>query len=63
MILLDGFNAKSKLWSVNGTTTEEGAILENPACLYEIKQLISAQIHTTFIKLYFCKTAKLSYRF
>ena len=29
MILLRNFNAKSKLWSVNDTTTEETAILGN----------------------------------
>ena len=29
VILLGNFDAKSKLWSVNDTTTEEGRILEN----------------------------------
>ena len=34
VILLGDFNAKSKSWSVNDTTTEEGTILENLTSLY-----------------------------
>ena len=46
MILLGDFNAKSKSWSVNGTTTEEGTILQNLTSLYGMKQLISGPTHT-----------------
>ena len=42
VILLGDFNAKSKSWSVNDTTTEEGTILENVTSLYGMKQLMSA---------------------
>ena len=45
VILLRDFNAKSKSWSVNETTTEEGTILENLTSLYGMKQLISAPTH------------------
>ena len=45
MILLGDFNAKSKSWSVNDTTTEEGTILENVPSLYGKKQSISAPTH------------------
>ena len=45
MILLDDFNAKSKSWSVNDTTTEEGTILDNLFSLCGMKQLISAPTH------------------
>ena len=45
MILLGDFNAKSKPWSVNFTTTEEGTILENLTSLYGMKQLISDRSH------------------
>ena len=45
VILLGDFNAKSKSWSVNDTTTEEGTILENLTSLYGMKQLISAPTH------------------
>ena len=41
MILLGDFNAKSKSWSINDTTIEEGIILENLTSLYKMKQLIS----------------------
>ena len=44
--LLGDFNAKSKSWSVNDTTTEEGIILVNLTFLYGMKQLISAPPHT-----------------
>ena len=37
LILLGEFNAKSKSWSVNDTTTEEGTILENLTSLYGVK--------------------------
>ena len=44
--LLGDFNAKSKSWSVNDTTTEEECtILENLTSLYGMKQLISAPTH------------------
>ena len=45
VILLGDFNAKSKSWSVNDTTTEEGTILENLTSLYGMKQLISDPTH------------------
>ena len=45
VILLGDFNAKSKSWSVNDITTEEGTILENLTSLYGMKQLISAPTH------------------
>ena len=45
MILLGDFNAKSKSWSVNVTTTEEGTILENLTSLYRMRQLMSAPTH------------------
>ena len=45
VILLGEFNTKSKSWSVNDTTTEEGKILENLTSLYGMKQLISAPTH------------------
>ena len=45
VILLGDFNAKSKSWSVNDITTEEGTILENLISLYGMKQLIFAQTH------------------
>ena len=45
MILLGDFNAKSKSWSVNDTTREEGTILENLTALYGMKQLISDSTH------------------
>ena len=45
MILLGDFNAKSKSWSVNGKTREEGTILENLNFLYGMKQLICAPTH------------------
>ena len=38
VILLGDFNVKSKSWSVNDTTTEEGTILENITSLYGMKQ-------------------------
>ena len=44
--LLGDFSAKSKLWSVNDTATEEGTVLENLTSLYGMKQLISAPIQT-----------------
>ena len=44
MILLGDFNAKSKSWSINDTTTE-GTILENVTSLYGMKQLISDVTH------------------
>ena len=46
MILLGDFNAKSKSWSINDTTTEEGIILENLTSLFGIKQLISDPTHS-----------------
>ena len=45
VILLGDFNAKSKSWSLNDITTEEGTILENLTSLYGMKQLISALTH------------------
>ena len=45
VILLCDFNAKSKSWSVNDTTTEESKILENLTSLFGMKQLISAPTH------------------
>ena len=39
------FNSKSKSWSVNDTTTEEGTILEHLTSFYGMKQLISAPTH------------------
>ena len=41
VILLGDFNAKSKSWSVNDTTTKEGKMLENLTSLYGMKQLTS----------------------
>ena len=40
MILPGDFNAKSKSWSINDTTSEECTILENLTSLYGMKQLI-----------------------
>ena len=37
VILLGDFNAKSKSWSINDTTTEEGTILENLTSLFGMK--------------------------
>ena len=45
MILLGDFNAKSKSWSINDTTTEEGTILENVTSLFGLNQLISDPTH------------------
>ena len=45
MILLGDFNAKSKSWSINDTTTEEGTILENLTSLFGLNQLISDPTH------------------
>ena len=45
MILLGDFNAKSKSWSINDTTTEDGTILENVTSLFGMKQLISDPTH------------------
>ena len=45
MTLLGDFNAKSKSWSVNDTTTEEGTILENLTSLFGLNQLISDPTH------------------
>ena len=45
VILLGDFNAKSKSWSINDTTTEEGTILENLTSLFGLNQLISDQMH------------------
>ena len=45
VILLGDFNAKSKPWSVNDTTTEDSTILKTVTSLYEMKQLISAPTH------------------
>ena len=45
MILLGDFNAKSKSWSINDTTAEEGTILENLTSLIVMKQLISDATH------------------
>lgn len=41
VILLGDFNPKSKSWSINDTTTGEGAIFS----LYVMKQLISGATH------------------
>ena len=41
VILLGEFNAKSKWWSINDTTAEEGTILENLTSLFGMKQLMS----------------------
>ena len=66
VILLGKFNAKSKSWTVNNTTTEEDTILENLNSFYGMKQLISAPTHTlqhstSCIDLIFVNHAKLSY--
>ena len=66
VILLGKFNAKSKSWTVNNTTTEEDTILENLSSFYGMKQLISAPTHTlqhstSCIDLIFVNHAKLSY--
>ena len=45
MILLGDFNAKSKSWSMNDTTAEEGTILENVTSLFGLNQLISDPTH------------------
>ena len=45
VILLGDFNAKSKSWSVNDTTTKESTLMENVTSLYGMKQLISASTH------------------
>ena len=45
VILLGDFNAKSKSWSTNAKTTEEGTILENLTFLFGMKQLISDPTH------------------
>ena len=45
MTLLGDFNAKSKSWSINDTTTGEDTILENLISLYGMKQLMSAATH------------------
>ena len=45
VILLGDFNAKSKSWSINDTTTEEGTILENLTSLFGMKQLIYDPTH------------------
>ena len=53
VILLGNFNAKSKSWSINDTTTEEGTILENLTSLFGMKQLISDPTHfVAFLKLH-----------
>ena len=36
-VLLGDFNAKSKSWSANDTTTEQGKILENLTSLHGMK--------------------------
>ena len=66
VILLGKFNAKSKSWTVNNTTTEEDTILENLSSFYGMKQFISAPTHTlqhstSCIDLIFVNHAKLSY--
>ena len=53
VILLSNFSAKSKSWSVNDTTTEEGTILENLTSFYGVKQSISDQHSTSCINLIF----------
>ena len=70
VILLGEFNTKSKSWSVNDTTTEEGKILENLTSLYGngMKQLISAPTHilqhsSSCIDLIFVNQPNFSYRF
>ena len=45
MVLLSDFNAKSKSWSINDTTTEEGKILEKVTSLFGLNQLISDPTH------------------
>ena len=45
MILLDGFNPKSKSCSVNDTPIGEGTRMENLTSSYGMKQLISAPTH------------------
>ena len=45
VILLGDFNAKSKSWSVNDTTTKESTLMENVTSLYGMKQVISASTH------------------
>ena len=45
VILLGDFNAKSKSWSVNDTTTKESTLMESVTSLYGMKQLISTSTH------------------
>ena len=43
--MIDDFNGKSSNWSINDTTTPEGAQLDSITPLYVIKQLISGPTH------------------
>ena len=43
--MIDYFNAKSCNWSINDTTTPEGAQLDSITSLYGMKQLISEPTH------------------
>ena len=43
--MIGDFNAKSYNWSINDTTTPEGAQIDNMTSLYRMKQLISEPTH------------------
>ena len=45
VILLGDFNAKSKSWSINDTTTEEGTLLKSVTSLFGLNQLTSDLTH------------------
>ena len=45
VLIIGDFNAKSCNWSVNDTTTSEGAQLDSATFFYEMKQLISEPTH------------------
>ena len=45
VLMIGDFNAKSCNWSINDTTTPEGAQLDSITSLYGMKQLISEPTH------------------
>ena len=45
VLMIGDFNVKSCNWSINDTTTPEGAQLDSITSLYGMKQLISEQTH------------------
>ena len=45
MLLLGGFNAKSKTWFINDQSSSEGTQLESLTSLYRMKQLIAEPAH------------------